>query len=42
MAAVGAAMHKLAHLCFGVVRSGKPYDPNWREATSKAADLNRD
>ena len=29
MAAIGAAMRKLAHLCFGVVHSGKPYDPNW-------------
>jgi transposase len=28
MAAIGAAMRKLAHLCFGVVNSGKPYDPN--------------
>ncbi|MFO1387027.1 MAG: transposase [Chitinivorax sp.] len=29
MSALGAAMRKLAHLCFGVVHSGKPYDPNW-------------
>jgi transposase len=29
MAAIGAAMRKLAHLCFGVVRSGKPYNPNF-------------
>jgi transposase len=28
MAAIGAAMRKLAHLCFGVVHSGKPYNPN--------------
>jgi transposase len=26
MAVTGAAMRKLAHLCFGVVHSGKPYD----------------
>lgn len=26
MAAIGAAMRKLAHLCFGVVHTGKPYD----------------
>ncbi len=26
MSAIGAAMRKLAHLCFGVVSSGKPYD----------------
>lgn len=29
MAAIGAAMRKLAHLCFGVVHSGKPYDPEF-------------
>jgi transposase len=29
MAALGAAMRKLAHLCFGVIRSGKPYDPQF-------------
>lgn len=29
MAGIGAAMRKLAHLCFGVVKSGKPYDPDW-------------
>jgi transposase len=29
MAAIGAAMRKLAHLCFGVAHSGKPYDPKF-------------
>lgn len=29
MAVVGACMRKLAHLCFGVVHTGKPYDPNY-------------
>jgi transposase len=29
MAVIGAAMRKLAHLCFGVVNSGKPYDPKF-------------
>lgn len=29
MAVIGAAMRKLAHLCFGVVHSGRPYDPNF-------------
>ena len=33
MAALGAAMRKLVHLCFGVIRSAKPYDPDW---TAKA------
>lgn len=29
MAAIGAAMRKLVHLCFGVVRSGQPYASDW-------------
>lgn len=29
MSAIGAAMRKLAHLCFGVVKSGQPYNPNF-------------
>jgi len=29
MAIIGAAMRKLAHLCFGVIHSGKPYDPKF-------------
>lgn len=29
MAVVGACMRKLAHLCFGVVHTGRPYDPNY-------------
>ena len=29
MSALGAAMHKLAHLCFGVVHSGQPYRADW-------------
>lgn len=29
MAAIGAAMRKLVHLCFGVVRSGQPYAKDW-------------
>lgn len=29
MSLVGAAMHKLAHLMYGVVHSGKPFDPNF-------------
>ena len=30
MAAIGASMRKLAHLCFGVVKSQKPYDHSWQ------------
>lgn len=29
MSLIGAAMHKLAHLMFGVVHSGVPFDPNY-------------
>lgn len=34
MSALGAAMRKLAHLCFGVVHSGKPYDPEFKSRTA--------
>lgn len=29
MSAIGGAMRKLVHLCFGVVRSAQPYAPDW-------------
>jgi transposase len=29
MAVIGACMRKLAHLCFGVVHTGRPYNPNY-------------
>jgi transposase len=29
MAALGAAMRKLVHLCFGVVKTKKPYQPDY-------------
>lgn len=29
MAVIGACMRKLAHLCFGVLHTGRPYDPNY-------------
>lgn len=28
-AVIGAVMHKLAHLIFGVIHNGKPFDPNY-------------
>lgn len=34
MAALGAAMRKLAHLCFGVVHSGKPYSETFLTKTA--------
>ena len=32
MSALGAAMRKLVHLCFGVLHSGKPYSVDWERA----------
>jgi transposase len=29
MTAIGAAMHKLLRLAYGVLKSGQPFDPNW-------------
>ena len=29
MAVIGAAMRKLIHLAFGVLKTGKPFDPEW-------------
>lgn len=34
MAAIGAAMRKLAHLCFGVIHTQKPYDPNYKTVSA--------
>ena len=28
-AVIGAVTHKLTHLIYGVIRSGKPFDPNY-------------
>lgn len=33
MAALGAAMRKLVHLCFGVLKHQANYQPNWKPAT---------
>jgi transposase len=37
MSLIGAAMHKLAHLMFGVVHSGVPFDPNYLGHTQIAS-----
>jgi len=29
MSALGAAMRKLVHLCFGVIKTQRPYQPNY-------------
>lgn len=36
MSLIGAAMHKLAHLMFGVVHSGRPFDPDYLKKTTCA------
>ena len=32
MAVIGAAMRKLIHLAYGVLKTGQPFDPNWVNA----------
>jgi len=34
MAVIGAAMRKLIHLAYGVLKTGKPFDPNWTAKTA--------
>jgi len=29
MSVIGAAMRKLIHLAYGVLKTGRPFDPNW-------------
>ena len=33
MAVVGAAMRKLVHLAYGVLKTGRPFDPEWAKRT---------
>jgi len=33
MSVIGAAMRKLIHLAYGVLKTGKPFDPNWAKTT---------
>ena len=37
MTVIGAAMRKLLHLAYGVVKSGKAFDPNYLKAKPLAA-----
>lgn len=32
MSVIGAAMRKLIHLAYGVIKTGKPFDPHWAKA----------
>ncbi len=36
MSVIGAAMRKLIHLAYGVLKTGKPFDPNWVKRTQVA------
>lgn len=36
MTVIGAAMRKLIHLAYGVLKTGKPFDPNWTKTTKTA------
>lgn len=41
MSALGAAMRKLAHLCFGVLHSQKPFDPGYNIASLQKTNPQR-
>jgi transposase len=32
MAVIGAAMRKLIHLAYGVLKTGQPFDPQWAKS----------
>ena len=36
MAVVGAAMRKLVHLAYGVLKTGRPFDPEWGQKQKTA------
>lgn len=36
MSVIGAAMRKLIHLAYGVLKTGKPFDPNWTKMAEAA------
>lgn len=36
MAVIGAAMRKLVHLAYGVLKTGKPFDPEWTQKAKNA------
>jgi hypothetical protein len=33
MSVIGAVMRKLIHLAYGVLKTGKPFDPQWVKST---------
>jgi transposase len=36
MAVIGAAMRKLVHLAYGVLKTGRPFDPGWAQKVKTA------
>ena len=36
MAVIGAVMRKLVHLAYGVLKTGRPFDPEWAQQAKKA------
>jgi len=36
MSVIGAAMRKLVHLAYGVLKTGKPFDPEWVQSAKSA------
>jgi len=36
MSVIGAAMRKLIHLAYGVLKTGKPFDPEWAQSAKTA------
>lgn len=36
MAVSGAAMRKPAHLAYGVLKTGRPFDPEWTQKAKNA------
>jgi hypothetical protein len=36
MAVIGAAMRKLVHLAYGVLKTGSPFDPEWAQKQKTA------
>ncbi len=40
MAVVGAAMRKLIHIVYGVLKTGKPFDPNYQPLQAGGQHIN--
>jgi transposase len=40
MSVIGAVMRKLIHLAYGVLKTGKPFDPEWLKLDTKRLTRN--